>query len=96
MRRSNVESIGNVVNELLKTLNIDQKIKEVRLTGSWGEVLGKNVSRATQKVYIKNKVLFVYLNSSVIRNELLMLKSGIIKALNERAGEKVIEDIVFK
>jgi predicted nucleic acid-binding Zn ribbon protein len=96
MRRSNVQSIGNVVNELLKTLNIDQKIKEVRLTSSWGEVLGKNVSRATQKVYIKNKVLFVYLNSSVIRNELLMLKSGIIKALNERAGEKVIEDIVFK
>jgi hypothetical protein len=32
----------------------------------------------------------------VIRSELLMLKSGIIKALNDKVGEKIIDDIVLK
>ena len=96
MRRSNVQNIGDVVDELLKSLNIDKKLKEVRLTNSWSELLGKNVARATTKVFIKNRVLFVYLNSSVVRNELMMLKSGIIKALNERAGENLIDDILLK
>jgi predicted nucleic acid-binding Zn ribbon protein len=96
MRRSNVQNIGDVVNELLKNLNIDHKLKEVRLTNSWGEVLGNNVARSTTKIFIKNRVLFVYLKSSVIRSELLMLKSGIIKALNDKVGEKIIDDIVLK
>ncbi len=96
MRRSNVQNISDVVNELLKNLNIDHKLKEVRLTNSWGEVLGNNVARSTTKIFIKNRILFVYLKSSVIRSELLMLKSGIIKALNDKVGEKIIDDIVLK
>ena len=96
MRRSNVQNIGEVVSQLLKDLRIDQKLKEVRLINSWNEVLGNNVSRATSKIFIKNRVLFVYLKSPVVRNELMMLKSGIIKSLNEKVGEKIIDDIVLR
>ena len=96
MRRSNVQNIGEVVKELLKEMRIDHKIKEVGIINSWGEILGNNVSRATTKLFIKNRVLFVSLSSPVVRNELLMLKSKIIKALNDKAGERVIDDIVLK
>lgn len=96
MRRSNVENINGLVHQLLKDLGIDQKLKEVRLISSWNELLGNNIARATSKLFIKNRVLFVYLTSAVVRNELMMLKTGIIKSLNDKAGEKVIDDIVFK
>ena len=96
MRRSNVENINELVSQLLKDLHIDHKLKEVRLINSWNEVLGNNVARATSKLFIKNRVLFVYLKSPVVRNELMMLKSTIIKSLNERVGEKIIDDIVLK
>jgi len=96
MRRSNVENINVLVSQLLKDLHIDHKLKEVRLINSWNEVLGNNVARATSKLFIKNRVLFVYLKSPVVRNELMMLKSTIIKSLNERVGEKIIDDIVLK
>ena len=96
MRRSNVENINVLVSQLLKDLHIDHKLKEVRLINSWNEVLGNNVARATSKLFIKNRVLFVYLKSPVVRNELMMLKSAIIKSLNERVGEKIIDDIVLK
>lgn len=96
MRRSYVQNISEVVSQLLKELHIDNKIKEVRLINSWNEVLGNNVARATDKLYIKNRILFVHLKSAVVRNELSMLKSSIIKTLNEKAGEKVIDDIVLR
>ncbi len=96
MRRSHTQNIGDVVSQLLKELNIDQKMKEVRIINSWDEVLGVNITRATSKIFIKNRVLFVYLKSPVVRNELMMLKSGIIKALNDKVGEKIIDEIVFK
>ena len=38
----------------------------------------------------------LYLNSSVARNELFMLREGIIKAFNDRAGEKIIDKIILK
>ena len=96
MRRSNVQNINEVVNALLKEFKIDHKIKEVRLINSWNEALGNNVARATSKIFIKERVLFVYLKSSVVRNELMMLKTSIIKTLNDRAGESVIDDIVLR
>jgi hypothetical protein len=96
MRRSNVQNIGEVINELLKELHIDHKLEEVSIINSWGEVMGNNISRATTKLYFKDRVLFVSLSSSVVRNELLMLKSKIIKALNDKAGEKVVDDIVLR
>jgi len=96
MRRSSVQNINDVVNQLLKDLNIDQKLKEVRVMNSWNEVLGNNIAKATSKLFIKNRVLFVYLKSAIVRNELMMLKSGIIKSLNEKAGESIIDDIVFR
>ncbi len=96
MRRSNVQNIGEVINELLKELHIDRKLKEISVINSWGEVLGNNISKATTKLYFKDRVLFVSLSSSVIRNELLLLKSKIIKALNDKVGENVVDDIVLR
>jgi hypothetical protein len=40
--------------------------------------------------------LYVHLNSSVARNELLMLKEALKEKLNERAGKEVIKDIVLR
>jgi hypothetical protein len=96
MRRSNVQDMNEIVNLLLKELNIDQKLKEVRLINSWNEVLGNTVARSTDKIFIKNRVLFVYLRSSVVRSELMMLKTGIIKSLNDKVGEKIIDEIVLR
>ncbi len=96
MRRSNVQNIGELVGDLLKELRIDHKLKEVRIINSWGELLGTNIQRATNNIFVKNRVLFVYLKSPIVRNELMMMKSAIIKKLNEQVGEKVIDDIVLR
>ncbi len=94
MKRTNTLEIRQVVDEILKEYKIDGKIKESRIISAWREVLGP-LAKSTQNIYIKNKNLFVSINSSVVRNELIMQRSLLLKKLNEKAGEKIIENIVF-
>jgi predicted nucleic acid-binding Zn ribbon protein len=96
MRKKNTQKIEEVIQEYLKALKIDDKLKEVNLIKSWDDVVGKTIARSTQNIYIKNRKLFVKLNSSVIRNELFMLRDGLKKALNDRAGEELIDEIILK
>jgi hypothetical protein len=54
------------------------------------------ISNKTNNIFIKDKKLFVYLNSSIARNELSMVKDDLVKRLNQQAGGEVIEDIVLR
>jgi predicted nucleic acid-binding Zn ribbon protein len=95
MKKSNDQTLKEVINELLKAYKLGDKLKEVRLIDSWEKVVGKLINKHTKNLYIKKKVLFVKLDSAALRNELSYARQKIIKALNKEAKEEVIENIVF-
>ena len=94
MKRTNTLSLANIVEEILGEYKIADKLYESRIITAWSEQLGP-LSKYTEKLYIKDNVLFVTLSSSVVRNELSMMRSTLIKRLNESAGKDVITTIVF-
>jgi predicted nucleic acid-binding Zn ribbon protein len=96
MRRSKTISLGEAIHDYVKEMNLEGKLNEVGLINSWEEVVGKAISSRTSKIYIKDKILYINLNSSVVRNELLMLRQELIEKLNQKAGTEVIKDIIFK
>ena len=96
MERSNIQTLRQAIESFLKETPLRRKLLERRLIESWGEIMGKPVARATNKLYIRDGILYVHLNSSVLRNELFMLRDEIITKLNQQAGEDVIKDIAFK
>lgn len=95
MKRTNTASIAQVMNEVLNEYRISDRLKEARLIASWPEVLGP-LAKPTDRLYIKNKVLLASLASSVIRNELSLMRTTLVRRLNEKAGGDVITDIVFR
>jgi predicted nucleic acid-binding Zn ribbon protein len=96
MRKSNTQPIENVIREYLKEMNIDQKLKEVGIVSQWEKLMGKTVAVRTSQIYIRNHILYIHVTSSVLKNELLMMRQAIIEKINEEAGEKVVEQIVIK
>jgi predicted nucleic acid-binding Zn ribbon protein len=96
MRRSKTISLAEAVNDYIKEMNLGPKLSEISVINSWEEIVGKAISSRTTKIYIKNHTLFVHLNSSVVRNELLMLREVLREKLNEKAGSEVIKDIVLR
>jgi predicted nucleic acid-binding Zn ribbon protein len=96
MRRSKTISLAEAVNDYIKEMNLGGKLSEVTIINSWEEIVGKAISSRTSKIFIKDHILYVHLSSSVVRNELLMLREALKEKLNARAGSEVIKDIVFR
>jgi len=92
----NEMSLGEAIRAYIKAMGFEKKLKENALINSWESIMGRSVARATGNIYLQNQTLFIELNSSVVRHQLQMMKSGIIDALNKNAGEILIKDIVFR
>ncbi len=96
MKRSNTQSLGQVVNEFISENRIGTKLKEVSLALQWEELLGKTINRYTKNIYIEKGTLYIEITSAVVKSELFMMREDIIRRMNERAGEILIRKIQFK
>jgi len=96
MRKSNTQSISDVLKSYVQENKLDRKLTELDLIKSWKSVMGKTVARYTGNVYIQNSTLFVETTSPIVRNELLMMKEEIRVRLNEVVGQELIKTIIFK
>jgi len=96
MRRSKTISLAEAMQDYIKEMKLGDKLREVGILDSWENTVGKAISSRTTRVYIKDGILYVHLKSSIVRNELLMIREALREKLNEQAGAEVIKDIVFK
>jgi predicted nucleic acid-binding Zn ribbon protein len=95
-RSSNEKTLAEAINELIASYRMDGKLKEARLIESWQEVVGDMIARHTVHLRIWKKVLYVEVDSAALRNELTYARDKIKKALNRKAKENLIEEIVFR
>lgn len=97
MKRKNTQTIGEVLRDFFEdNTELYEKMLEIRLQRGWGEVLGPMVLHYTRNIYIKDRVLYVSLTSSVLRSELTLCKDRLLRSLNEYAGSSVIRDIILR
>ena len=94
-RTSNEEPLKEVIDRWLKAYRLDGKIKEMDVIDSWPELMGTAVAHRTSEIKIKDKKLFLKMDSSVMRDELAHGKTVIIQRVNEHAGFEIINDVWF-
>ena len=87
--------LSEVLFGIMREEKIGSQILENRAVNLWQVIVGPTVGRVTKNVYIKNGTLYVQLTSSVVKQELIMLKSKIINKINEAVGTGVVKDIYF-
>ena len=95
MRKPNDKPIKEAIEQMLQVYKLKRKFDETSLVAAWPEMMGPAVANRTRQLYIRDKKLFIRVESSVLKNELLMIRSQILDKMNERAGTNVLEDIVF-
>jgi hypothetical protein len=54
------------------------------------------VEKHTHGLYIRNRILFVTVDSAALRQELSYSRSRLVGALNEEVKSTIIDDIVLK
>jgi len=96
VRRGNEQSIKEVISNLLGEYKLQDKISEVNIVQSWEKLMGKLIAKNTNKIYIKDKKLFLYLESPALKQELLYSKSKIIDIINKETGTVLINEVVIR
>lgn len=94
-RTANQSTIGELIDKLMKAYRLDGKLKEMDVIESWGEMMGIAVAKRTKKIQIRNKTLFLTMDSAVMRDELSYGKTVIIERVNQKAGFEIINDVFF-
>jgi hypothetical protein len=96
MKRVNTQPIGSVLDDFFEQNPVlADKLAETRLMDAWNTALGASVSRFTDKLYIRKRVLYVKLTSSVLKSELMLCREQMIDKLNRQAKRNVIDNIIF-
>ena len=90
-----VKPLGELIKEFYERHKGSNYMDEVKVINSWPKVVGSFIASHTIDLCIKNKVLFVRVDSDALRSELGYSKSLLTKNLNDLAGKEVIRDIVL-
>ena len=88
--------LDEVVDLVLKQMGVDKKYKECEVSQVWPEVVGKMIASKTKSLKMTDGKLIACFTSAVVRNELLMVKEGLISAMNTKLGEDIVKDIIIK
>ncbi|MBQ6681492.1 MAG: DUF721 domain-containing protein [Prevotella sp.] len=95
MFKRDVKSLSDVLNMVLRKEGLETPLLQKRLIDGWESVTGKTVARYTGEKFIRNQTLFVKISNPALRADLSMMKSQLVKRLNESVGTMLITDIRF-
>ena len=90
---SNEQSMGEALSLWLDRYRLRRGTDETRVLQAWDELMGPSVVRQTTTKKVQNQILYVQLESAVVRKELLMVKSKIVSSMNEHLGREAIKDV---
>jgi len=94
-RKSDVITLQEGIEELLKLYKLKGKFNKTNIIASWERIMGKTVSSRTERLFFRDETLFVKITSAPLKHQLSMQKSKAIERINTELGEKLVEDIVF-
>ena len=94
-RNSNEAPLGDIIEKLMRAYGLENKMKEYDVMAAWPELMGPAVANRTKEIRIQNGILYLTMDSAVMRDELQHGKQIIIHRVNEKAGKELIRDIWF-
>ncbi|MGB3779649.1 MAG: DUF721 domain-containing protein [Tunicatimonas sp.] len=94
-RRAESTTVGEAMRDLLNTYKLTARYEQTQLIQSWERLMGPPVARRTDKLFIKDRKLYVKLNSAPLKQELNLSKSKILALFLREFGEVIVVDVVF-
>jgi len=85
----------NDIDLVLRKNNLLDAYQENTALLVWDHVIGSRLGRYARSAYVRDRILTVYVSSSTVAHELSLLKSKLLKDINEHIKPHRVRDIRF-
>lgn len=92
---ANTFTIGEALQNLLKTYNIKGRFEEASLVASWERLMGAPIAKRTKRIFVRDKVLFVELTSAPLKHELNNSKRKVLEIICREYGDGLLDEVIF-
>ncbi len=93
MRKTNEQSVKDVLKEMLEAYRLKSRLDETRIREIWAGAMGPVVAGYTTEIKLRKKKLYVVISSAALRQELVYGRDKIRRNINEALGEDLIQDV---
>lgn len=87
--------LKNLINIFLKENKLEKGLLNIEVKKAWFELMNNGVANYTTDVSLRKKTLYIKLSSPALKEELSYGKEKLIKLINERLEENVVEKIIL-
>tara|TARA_B100001287_G_scaffold264619_1_gene256665 strand:- start:10017 stop:10298 length:282 start_codon:yes stop_codon:yes gene_type:complete len=91
----NNTEIKDIINVFLKKNKLEKGLLDIEVKKAWYELMDNGIGNYTTDISLKNKTLFIKLNSPALKQELSYGKEKIINLINERFEENIVQKIIL-
>lgn len=95
-RRNESNSLNDVLKAFVQENRLEKGMDKIDVRNAWVQLMGNGINTYTTQIELKRDTLYVYLSSSVVRQELTLGKEKIIKMINNELGKDIVNTIIFR
>jgi hypothetical protein len=89
-------SIKEAIQAFMAQSKMRNGLRSVQLEIVWEEIMGKTISKYTEKIHIVGTTLFITTHVGPLKQELHYQRDLIITRVNEALGEALIREVVIQ
>ena len=97
MRKLQTLPLSDILKLIVReNTKLEDGLDSAKLKAIWANATSKHIAKLTKELKVSNKTLTVTVNSSIVRNEILLIKSELIIRINKEIGRDFISQIVLR
>lgn len=93
MKKHNEQLLKDLLNQFRKDYKYEQQLSELQIKDVWADEMGKTINKYTSRLYFRNGILYVKLDSAVLRHELYTNRDMIVARLNKALGKEMVREL---
>lgn len=96
MKNKNDLTLKEAMSGMINELKLKPGLHETKIKSLWAELMGKTIDTYTSDIVVRKGVLYLTIQSSPLKQELMYSKEKIVNLLNDHLGENYIKEVIIR
>ena len=97
MERQGERHVGSILSSILEANpKLQDGFCKYRIKSLWKDISGEYVAGATEDITFYDRKMIVKVKSSIIRNEMMLIRSQLVYRINQAVGKNIIDELIIR